>query len=525
MSEEIRKDVQAGQETPETAENKEPQYSLNDDRRVKVLSPGAMVAKRFFRNRIAMVGLIILIFMFSFSFIGGILSPYEEDQRFYRTDSLSKEYCAAIENTEYRYEIAPGQDFSSIIQAQMVLATQKGVEEFTFKDVKYVMEKVSDDFIIVKLANGTEIGLAFKNVFSESDPSFKADYEFLREALQADALQESSFTAGGASYQIDENGIVSQGSKEIGYISRYVVQPLMGDVFLTRDFKEQLLTALENGDKDFLFTDPDGVESDYKIEYNAASHKYTIKQSRESRVYDTYASPSKDHWLGTDRNGMDMLTRLMYGGRVSLLIGFIVELIANLIGVIMGGISGYFGGWVDNLIMRIVDIFYCIPSMPILIILGAAMDAQLVDPKIRMLYLMLILGFLSWPGVARMIRGQILSLREQEFMTATEATGIRVSRRIFRHLVPNVIPLLIVSASMGIGSTIIMEATLSFLGLGVKFPFASWGNIINDVNNTFVLTNYWFIWVPAGFLLLATVLAFNLVGDGLRDAFDPRMKR
>ena len=296
-------------------------------------------------------------------------------------------------------------------------------------------------------------------------------------------------------------------------------------MFLTRDFKEQLLTALENGDKDFLFTDPDGVESDYKIEYNAASHKYTIKQSRESRVYDTYASPSKDHWLGTDRNGMDMLTRLMYGGRVSLIIGFIVELIANLIGVIMGGISGYFGGWVDNLIMRIVDIFYCIPSMPILIILGAAMDAQLVDPKIRMLYLMLILGFLSWPGVARMIRGQILSLREQEFMTATEATGIRVSRRIFRHLVPNVIPLLIVSASMGIGSTIIMEATLSFLGLGVKFPFASWGNIINDVNNTFVLTNYWFIWVPAGFLLLATVLAFNLVGDGLRDAFDPRMKR
>ena len=222
---------------------------------------------------------------------------------------------------------------------------------------------------------------------------------------------------------------------------------------------------------------------------------------------------------------MDMLTRLMYGGRVSLIIGFIVEFIANFIGVIMGGISGYFGGWVDNLIMRIVDIFYCIPSTPILIILGAAMDAQMVDPTVRMVYLMLILGFLSWPGVARMIRGQILSLREQEFMVATEATGIKVSRRIFRHLVPNVIPLLIVSASMGIGGTIIMEATLSFLGLGVKFPFASWGNIINDVNNTFVLTNYWFIWIPAGVLLLGTVLAFNLVGDGLRDAFDPRMKR
>ena len=202
-----------------------------------------------------------------------------------------------------------------------------------------------------------------------------------------------------------------------------------------------------------------------------------------------------------------------------------MEIIATVLGIILGGLAGYFGKWVDNLIMRIVDIFYCIPSMPIIIILGAAMDALRVDPKIRMLYLMLILGFLGWPSMARLIRGQILSLREQEFMTATEACGIRVSRRIFRHLVPNVIPQIIVSVTMGIGGTILTEATLSFLGLGVKFPFASWGNIINDVNNTFVLTTYWFIWIPAGLLLLLTVLAFNLVGDGLRDAFDPKMKR
>jgi peptide/nickel transport system permease protein len=175
--------------------------------------------------------------------------------------------------------------------------------------------------------------------------------------------------------------------------------------------------------------------------------------------------------------------------------------------------------------MRIVDIFYCIPSMPIIIILGAAMDAMAVPAKIRMIYLMLILGLLGWPGLARLVRGQILALREQEFMVATEASGIRVSRRIFKHLIPNVIPQLIVSCTMGIGGTILTEATLSFLGLGVKFPFASWGNIINDVNNTFVLMNYWFIWVPAGILILLTVLAFNLVGDGLRDAFDPKMKR
>ena len=135
------------------------------------------------------------------------------------------------------------------------------------------------------------------------------------------------------------------------------------------------------------------------------------------------------------------------------------------------------------------------------------------------------LGFLGWPSIARLVRGQILSLREQEFMTAAEACGIRASKRIFRHLVPNVIPQLIVTCTMSLGGTIITEATLSFLGLGVKFPFASWGNIINDVNNAYVMTNYWFIWIPAGICLLITVLGFNFVGDGLRDAFDPKMKR
>ena len=124
-----------------------------------------------------------------------------------------------------------------------------------------------------------------------------------------------------------------------------------------------------------------------------------------------------------------------------------------------------------------------------------------------------------------MVRGQILSLREQEFMIATEATGIRTSRRIFKHLIPNVIPQLIVIATMGLGNVILSEAALSFLGLGVKYPLASWGNIVNAVNDIYIMTNYLFVWVPAGILILITVLGFNFIGDGLRDAFDPKMKR
>ena len=503
----------------------EQQYSLNDDRRVKVLSPGAMVAKRFFRNRIAVAGLVILAFMFLFSFLGGILTPYKEDQQFYRTDYQNKEYAGVVRNVDFRFASAEGQKLDTVIQAQVVLATQKGSDSFSYRGTEYQLIQEGEDFYRVATADGTTLGIAYKDVVSSSVEGQTLPYEVQYGILKAYTNGEDSFEVGGKSYTIDEDGGIFADGAELAFISRYVVQPILPDIFLSRAFKEELVATLEDGGEEFMFTDPNGEAHEYTIRYRADVKNWSVLQETATRVYDTYASPSRTHWLGTDRNGMDMLTRLMYGGRVSLVIGFIVEAISTILGIIMGGLAGYFGKWVDNLIMRIVDIFYCIPSMPIIIILGAAMDAMSVDPTLRMIYLMLILGILGWPSIARLVRGQILSLREQEFMTATEACGISVSRRIFKHLVPNVIPQIIVSVTMGIGGTIITEASLSFLGLGVKFPFASWGNIINDVNNTFVLQHFWFIWIPAGTLLLLTVLAFNLVGDGLRDAFDPKMKR
>jgi peptide/nickel transport system permease protein len=215
----------------------------------------------------------------------------------------------------------------------------------------------------------------------------------------------------------------------------------------------------------------------------------------------------------------------MYGGRISLLIGFVVVIIELILGVIIGGIAGYFGGWVDNLLMRFVDIIYCIPAMPLYLILGSIMDFYKASATVRIYMLCFVMGIIGWVGIARIVRGQILSLREQEFMTATEATGIRTSRRIFRHLIPNVIPQMVVFASMEVGGVILSESTLSFLGLGIKYPAASWGSIINAVTDSYVMTNYLFVWIPAGILILLTVLAFNFIGDGLRDAFDPKMKR
>ena len=253
--------------------------------------------------------------------------------------------------------------------------------------------------------------------------------------------------------------------------------------------------------------------------------EYVINADQIIYVIDMFSSPSAKHILGTDGDGFDVMARVMYGGRISLMVGFVVVFLECFLGIIMGGLAGYYGGWVDMLIMRLVDIFYCLPSMPIMIILGAMMDALRMNTYIRLIIMMAALGIMGWAGVARLVRGQILSLREQEFMVATEATGIKVSDRIFHHLVPNVMPQLIVTATMGMGSVIITESTLSFLGLGVKHPLATWGTIINSVSSASAMAHYAHIWIPVGLLICLTVIAFNFVGDGLRDAYDPKAKR
>lgn len=497
-------------------------YSLNDDRRVKVLSPSALVVKRFFRNRLAVLGLIMLVSMFVFSFIGGLIIPYGQDEQFYRYESQMKEYAGAVENKEFRYMSADGQKFDSVLQAKFQLAYQKKELSFEYKDVTYDILEEGTDFYSIS-SNGTMLAIAFKDIVNGETVEFTFDEKYA--ALKAFSAGETSFSVDGKEYTLDEDHNIILGSDVAGYISRLVVSPVENGITFTREFKEALEAAINDKVEEFQFTDENGTEDTYKIAYDATMDNWSVRRGKETYVYDSYAKPSKEHLLGTDANGMDMLTRLMYGGRVSLMIGFIVVFIEVVIGVTLGGLAGYFGKWVDMLIMRIVDVFYCIPSMPLIIILGAAMDAMKVEPMTRMFYLMLILGFLGWPSITRLVRGQILSLREQEFMTAAEACGVRVSRRIFRHLIPNVIPQLIVTCTMSLGSTIIMEATLSFLGIGVKFPFASWGNIISDVNDAFVMTHYWFVWIPAGICLLIAVLGFNFVGDGLRDAFDPKMKR
>ena len=283
--------------------------------------------------------------------------------------------------------------------------------------------------------------------------------------------------------------------------------------------------------------------SETETDYTPTLKRYTITlegvttTDREGNVYEVvqfteneiginhYAPSSISHPLGTDEKGMDVFIRLMYGGRVSLTLGFVVVILETILGIIMGGISGYFGGKIDQIIMRLVDILNCIPTLPILLIVSVVIDSWEVDASLRIYYLMAIMTIFGWSGIARMVRGQILYLREQEFIVACEVMGIPVWRRIFKHLVPNIMPQLIVAMTLGLGSIILYESTLSYLGLGIPLPYAAWGTMISSSTDPITMANYPNLWIPAGLLIVTAVLAFNFIGDGLRDAMDPKSKR
>lgn len=271
------------------------------------------------------------------------------------------------------------------------------------------------------------------------------------------------------------------------------------------------------------------IQNSYNVR-NADGETITvIEELQYISSTNDYAPPSKDHLLGTDDKGMDVFVRLMYGGRISLMIGFIVVILETIIGVILGGLAGYFGGKVDQVIMRIVDIFNCIPTLPILLIASAVIDSWVVGGVVarssRIYILMVMITIFSWSGTARLVRGQILSLREQEYITATEVMGLPTWRKIFVHLIPNVMPQLIVSMTLGLGSVILYESTLSYLGLGVQMPNVAWGTMIALVNDPIIFKYHPNVWLPAGIMIVIAVLGFNFVGDGLRDAMDPKAKK
>jgi peptide/nickel transport system permease protein len=233
-------------------------------------------------------------------------------------------------------------------------------------------------------------------------------------------------------------------------------------------------------------------------------------------LYNVLMPPSMAHWFGTDELGRDVFTRVIYGARISLKVGFVAVGIAAVIGTVFGLVAGFYGGWIDNLLMRLVDIMLCFPTFFLILAVIA-----MLEPSIW--YIMIIIGLTGWMGVARLVRAEVLSIRELDYVTAARALGARDARIIFRHILPNALSPVLVSATLGVAGAILTESALSFLGIGVQPPTPSWGNILTSGKD--YLEFAWWLSLFPGLAILVTVLSYNLLGEGIRDALDPRLNQ
>jgi ABC-type dipeptide/oligopeptide/nickel transport system permease subunit len=239
--------------------------------------------------------------------------------------------------------------------------------------------------------------------------------------------------------------------------------------------------------------------------------------------------PDSDHWLGTDPLGRDLLARILHGSRISLTVGVLAQLVALVLGLVIGGAAGYYGGRVDEVLMRLADVFFSIPAPLLALAVIAALPEPESLPVLRrfaepgLALVFLVLGLIGWAGIARLVRAQVLVLREMDFAAAARALGAGDARLLGRHLLPNALAPIVVAVTLGVAGNILAEAWLSFLGLGARPPLPSWGTMITE-GQSYLTTRPW-VCVYPGLALLVTVLAFNLLGDGLRDALDPRELR
>ncbi|MHB8139616.1 MAG: oligopeptide ABC transporter permease [Smithellaceae bacterium] len=228
------------------------------------------------------------------------------------------------------------------------------------------------------------------------------------------------------------------------------------------------------------------------------------------------APPSGDHWFGTDQLGRDVLSRMIWGARISLKVGFVATGLAILIGMILGAVAGYYGGWIDATIMRFVDIMLCFPTFFLILAVIAFLEPSIWN-------IMIVIGLTGWMGVTRLVRADFISLRERDFVRAARAIGANDARIIFMHILPNALASILVAATLGIAGAILTESALSFLGIGVQPPTPSWGNILTAGKDNIDIA--WWLSLYPGLAILVTVVGYNLLGEGIRDASDPRLKR
>ena len=443
---------------PYNSSNQE-EMALDDARRTKALSPTMLVMRRFFRNRLAIIGLVILVVMFLFSFVGGLFSPYSQSQVFKGLEYIKKDYATAVYNSDLRVTMKDGGSFPAAARSQMNFAIGQKASSFTANDQVYGLEQAGTDFYTISsheevfsaLSNpngfvyraadvsddlkaafeaaaaagetsfsyegisyqieaagknvtvyeAQEIALASKMIYDAAnaqDSGLVNSFDFRLKSQEAFSENKTSFELDGVTYALEidgDNAIITKDGETFAYMSDISVEPKVSGVVLSAPFKAAARDAIQDRLSDFDFQD-EGEEEPTNYLINRVNTNYYIQRFEASEVIRMKEAPSKEHWLGLDTNGMDVLTRLMYGGRVSLLVGFVVVFFELLIGIIIGGISGYFGGWVDNVLMRFVDLVNSIPFWPVVIIAGSMMDVMEMSSTTRIFFLMFILGILGY---------------------------------------------------------------------------------------------------------------------------------
>ena len=255
-----------------------------------------------------------------------------------------------------------------------------------------------------------------------------------------------------------------------------------------------------------------------KVSYISADFYQSYAADENGKLY---SWGNNGFVLGSDEFGRDLAMRLLHGGRVSMTVGAVAVLISTFLGLLIGLIAGFYGKWVDNLLMRFAEVISSFPFLPLVITLSSFLQGKLTQTE-RLMMIMVILGLISWPGLARLIRGQILAEREKDFVLAARALGIRSNVIILRHILPNIINIVIVSMTLSYAGSLLTEAGLSFLGFGVVPPSPSWGNMLNGAQQSSVIQLYWWRWILPALCVLIAALSVNIVGDGLRDAMDPK---
>ena len=612
---------------------------VEDDRFVveKIESPSMMAVKAFFRRKLAVVALVVLVSLFLFVFIGPNFFPMDlnytdplqanmapiysllkvpadlasnvrtissfsdfsvgvsEENNFYLWGKTKNSLTNVDYNAQMPEEIQPGKVLTAAAGSDHIIAIttdgkivgwgNKSTGQYGYKKVEsdpYIqmptefIEGTIDPNSVEQLICGYQVTglildgrlymwgnpntmLSLKE-FANSDKFDSGVKKVAFSNYYAIVLYEDGTVSGGQTLTFNRQSAYSSVEGKIKNLKSHLADKKVIDitasnncyalltdagemiVFGAVEYGENEIPVLPEGEKftsvsagtrHFVATTNTGAtyawghndggqtevagQSSAKV-FVGAKQTYLLNEDNEI----THKTGFKGYLMGTDSHGRDILTRIVHGGKMTMTIGAVAVIVSSIIAIIVGCLSGYFGGWVDLLLMRVTEIFSSIPFLPFAMMLSYVIRTMPINETTRIFIIMIILGLLSWTGLARMIRGQVLAEREKEFVIAAQSMGVKEGRIAFKHILPNVISIILVNMTLDFAGCLLTESSLSYLGFGVQQPQPTWGNMLYGANNSIVIQNYWWQWVfPSIFLSIATI-SINIIGDTLRDVLDPK---